>query len=107
MASCTLVAESLTNSNFFDDYSDIMKFWSNIITTLMESDLEFSMHGLRLKDIIEKFVDMAPTARHLYKICDILNDEVSEYILVIHIYNLTSLFNKLLMQLYFKICKDY
>lgn len=87
MASCTLVAQSLTNSCLFDDYSYNLKSWSNIITTLMKSDLEFSMYGLRLKDMIYSFVEMAPTARHLYEICDILNEEVSEYILLIPIYN--------------------
>lgn len=56
----------------------------------MQSDLIFSMRDLRLIEMIYKFVELAPTAGHIYKICDILNEEVSEYILVIPIYKPTQ-----------------
>lgn len=83
MASCTVLATSLINSEFFDAYCKLIKIWSMIITTLIKSNLEFSMHSSRLKDMIYKFVDMAPTAVYIYKICDILTDEVSKHILTI------------------------
>lgn len=43
----------------------------------MKSNLEFNMSGLRLIDMIHKFVSMAPTARHLYMMYDVFNDNVS------------------------------
>lgn len=77
MASCTLVTMALKNSNIFEDYSDLLKYWSVIIVTLMKSDLEFNMSGFRLIDMIHTFVSLAPTARHLYMMCDVFNDNVS------------------------------
>lgn len=77
IASCTLVSMAFKNSNIFEDSSDLLKFWSIIIVTLMKSDLEFNMNGLRLTDMIHTFVSLAPTAHHLYMMCDVFNDNVS------------------------------
>lgn len=77
IASCTLLVKSLENANLFVDIFDCLKFWSGIMSTLMESDFDFFMNIVRLSDMIYKFVDIIPTARHLYMLCDVLYEEVS------------------------------
>lgn len=94
MASYILVYISLKNSKFFDDFFDLLKFWSTIAITLMKN-LELNMNVSKLKDMIYKFVNIAPTARHLYMICDVLNDEVSNYILTISNKNILCFYNSI------------
>lgn len=81
MAACILVATSLQDPDCcLDDFSKLMKRWSLMIVMLMESDIENDMNDLRIKDMIHTFIDMAPTASHLYLLCDILSDIVSKFI---------------------------
>lgn len=80
MAACTLITNSLDDPNFTEDFIDLFRVWANIMATLIESDLQSNINYLRLKVIVRKFVEVAPTPNHLYAFCDILSDEVSQLI---------------------------
>lgn len=77
MAAYIMVVSSFENPCIEMESFEIMSKWSNLMLLLMESGLESNMKSFRLKDMIKNFMDMAPTAKHIYVLCDILHDEVS------------------------------
>jgi len=80
MAACIMVVNSLKNSCNFDNIADLIKMWSLIVITLMESDLGSDMSYFNIKQKIQTFVKVAPSASHLYLICDVIYGEVSKNI---------------------------
>jgi len=81
MAACIMVVNSLKNSNIFDNISDLLKKWSLIVITMMETDLHpDNLSYDHIKNIIRTFVKAAPSANHIYLICDVLYSEVSKNI---------------------------
>lgn len=85
MAACIMVVNSLKNSNSFDIIADLIKKWSFIVITLMESDLRPDMSYSNIKQKIRTFVKVAPSASHLYLICDVIYSEVSKNIKIQYI----------------------
>ncbi|XP_060856099.1 uncharacterized protein LOC132933844 [Metopolophium dirhodum] len=76
MAACIMVVNSLKNSNIFDNIADFIKKWSLIVITLMETDLQpDNISYDYIKNIIRTFINVAPSANHLYLICDVLYSE--------------------------------
>lgn len=75
MAACIMVMNSLKNSNVFDNIADLLKKWSLIVITMMETDLRPDMNYSIIKEKIRTFIDVAPSASHLYLICDVLYSE--------------------------------
>lgn len=80
MAACIMVVKSLNHSNIFENIADFIKKWSIIIITLMDTDLKPDITYSYIKDMIRSFVDMSPTACHLYLLCDVLYSQVSKNI---------------------------
>jgi len=81
MAACIMVVNSLKNSNIFENVADLLKKWSLIVITMMETDLQpENINYSYIKSIIRTFVNVAPSASHLYLICDVLYSEVSKNI---------------------------
>jgi len=81
MAACILVINSLKNSHIFDNIAYLIKKWSLIVMTMMETDLQPDhINYSYIKKIIQTFVTVAPSASHLYLICDVLYSEVSKNI---------------------------
>jgi len=81
MAACIMVVNSLKNSNIFDNIADFIKKWSLIVITMMETDLQpDNINYSYIKSIIRTFITVAPSASHLYLICDVLYSEVSKII---------------------------
>lgn len=81
MAACILVINSLKNSNIFDNIADFIKKWSLIVMTMMETDLQpDNINYFYVKSIIRTFITVAPSASHLYLLCDVLYSEVSKNI---------------------------
>lgn len=80
MAACIMVVNSLKNSNIFDNIADLLKKWSLIVITMMESDLRSNMNYYNIKQKIRTFINVAPSASHLYLLCDVLYGEVSKNI---------------------------
>jgi len=81
MAACIMVVNSLKNSNIFDNIADLIKKWSLIVITMMETDLQpDNISYDYIKNIIRTFINVAPSANHLYLICDVLYSEVSKII---------------------------
>ncbi|KAL4100764.1 hypothetical protein QTP88_020795 [Uroleucon formosanum] len=76
MAACILVINSLKNSNIFDNIADFIKKWSLIVMTMMETDLQpDNINYFYVKSIIRTFITVAPSASHLYLLCDVLYSE--------------------------------
>jgi len=80
IAACIMVVNSLRNSNTFVNIADLIKKWSIIVMTLLESDLHPDINYFYIKDMIHTFIDVSPTASHLYLLCDVLYSEVSKTI---------------------------
>lgn len=80
MAACIMIATSLQNCDCINDFTELINRWCYIMLTLKESDLKSNMNNICLKTMIRKFINMAPTAQHLYLIYDILLKIVSKYI---------------------------
>lgn len=81
MAACIMVVNSLKSSHIFDNIADLIKKWSLIVITMMETDLQPENRNYSyIKKIIQTFVNVAPSASHLYLICDVLYGEVSKNI---------------------------
>lgn len=77
MAACILVSTSLKKPRYFQQFSILVKKWSFLMKTLMESDLKSDMYS-RIKNMIRKFIEMAPTSDHLYLLIDTFSNEVSK-----------------------------
>lgn len=94
IAAYVIVIVALKKANLHEQFSEVMNKWSTLMIMLMESDLDTNISICRLKDIILKFVDVAPTANHLYIICGVCFEDVSTHfnlkkiILSFHIFNI-------------------
>ncbi|XP_025195640.1 uncharacterized protein LOC112594844 [Melanaphis sacchari] len=72
MAACIMVVNALKSSDIFENIADFIKKWSLIVMTLMETDLKPDMDYFNIKSMIQTFIDVAPSASHLYLLCDVL-----------------------------------
>ncbi|XP_050425727.1 myb-like protein U [Adelges cooleyi] len=75
MAACILVAKSLANIDYLDDFTCLVNNWSTIFITLMRSDLKTELNDISLCNVIRYFIKLAPTANHIYILCDILKNK--------------------------------
>jgi len=80
MAAYIMVVNSLQNSDILDNIANFIKKWSLIVMTLMETDLKPDIDYFYIKNMVHTFIDVAPSASHLYLLCDVLYCEVSKNI---------------------------
>ncbi|XP_026815820.1 protein PF14_0175-like [Rhopalosiphum maidis] len=72
MAAYIMVVNSLRNSDILDNIANFIKKWSLIVMTLMETDLKPDIDYFYIKNMVHTFIDVAPSASHLYLLCDVL-----------------------------------
>lgn len=78
MAACVIVVHSLIDPGLYNEFHNLIMLWSNIMLTLMDSDLKLDVNNKSLKEMIRKFIELAPTASHLYTFYQIINEKVSK-----------------------------
>lgn len=78
MGSCILVSTCLLERRKPETFAMIMKFWSKLMITLMETNSKPDMYS-RIKTLIRKYIQIASTALHLYQFIDLIITEVSQH----------------------------
>lgn len=78
MAASVIVVHSLIDPGLYHEFSNLIVLWSNIMLKLTDSDLKLDVNYKCLKEMIRNFIELAPTASHLYSFYEIMNDKVSE-----------------------------
>lgn len=81
MAACILVQNAFGNLNSTNDFQSLIENWCLFMKTLKESNLRIECKDSRIKDIIRSFIEMAPTAKHMFIICDTAHLQVSNHVL--------------------------
>lgn len=79
MAACILVSTALKKCRYFEQFSVLVKKWSFLMKTLMESNLKSDMYS-RIKNMVRKYFEIAPSSNYLYLFIDIFSKEVSKHI---------------------------
>lgn len=78
LLSTILASTSLSIGSYFDNTPIVLKYWSQIMVALMESDLKLNLdYGLRIKTMVRTFLKVTKTASLFYMLGDILYCEVS------------------------------
>lgn len=82
MIASTVITNHFTNDNLYDQFSDILMLWCTFISKYMKLG---NMDNTSLKKLILKFTRIPTKAKHLYKFCDILHENVSKNEIMIDI----------------------
>ncbi|XP_050527206.1 uncharacterized protein LOC126897556 isoform X2 [Daktulosphaira vitifoliae] len=75
IAACILVATSLTHSKYLDDFTILINNWSTIFSILLKSKFKTELNNITLCDMIRNFINLAPTANHIYIMCEKLKQK--------------------------------
>lgn len=75
-----MVYNSFKTADMYTDACQLIHCWVDMVYILLETDVYPGVFEdiNRLKTIIDLFIFGAPAASHLYSLCDILYDKVSE-----------------------------